>query len=348
MVQRKRKLILMLFAWLSSALPVVGYAQTLHGELSDAGSMHTYAVSDTSATMNAASLMEWGSYTRTTLDGHIPPLSTHLETTPFVISLGLYSSAVLALHYYQLHAWWSNDRGPFHFQEDWPIELQVDKFGHFYGGYMMSYANREALLECGFSDDAAHNWGAALGLTYQLYVEVEDGFSTKWGFSPSDAYADIAGAGYFFMQKQFPVLQNFHEKWTYAPSAFLGKGNIAGQQRTFIDDYEGQSYWWTVDVWNLLSDNAKQHYPNWLQLAVGYSAKHDGSKPSDVPDTREIFIGLDYNIMHIIPKTGSPFVNWIVQTCDNLHFPAPAIQVNPNVHFFIFYPFKFHVGGANF
>ncbi|HLX11668.1 MAG TPA: DUF2279 domain-containing protein, partial [Bacteroidota bacterium] len=206
--------------------------------------------------------------------------------------MGTFAGAIVALHIYQLHAWWSADRGPFHFQEDWPIDLQVDKFGHFYGAYMIGYFSRETLLESGLSDEAASDWGAVMGLTYQLYVETEDGFSTKWGFSPTDAYADIAGAAYFFAQKHVPVLQNFHEKWSYIPSSFLGKGNIPGQTRTAFDDYEGQTFWWTADVWNLLPPDWQSHYPNWLQLAVGYSAKHYGSIPSDVPDTREVFLAL--------------------------------------------------------
>jgi hypothetical protein len=133
----------------------------------------------TDTTHPSAEPMRWASYTRITIDGHLPPNDTHIRTGPFLATLSLYSAAVVGLHLYQAHAWWSDDRGPFHLQEDWPVDLQVDKFGHFFGAYMLSYASREALLESGFTDAEAHPWGAAMGLAYQLYVEVEDGFSTK-------------------------------------------------------------------------------------------------------------------------------------------------------------------------
>jgi hypothetical protein len=283
--------------------------------------------------------MRWGSYTRTTFDGHVPTLQGDINGKNLAIVLGVYSGAILALHYYQLHAWWSGDRGPFHFQEDWPVDLQVDKFGHFFGGYMIGYGSREALLECGLSDEAAHDWGGVMGLFYQLYVETEDGFSTKWGFSPTDAYSDIAGAGYFVAQKHIPFLQNFHEKWTYYPSPFLGKGSIAGQQRTIFDDYQGETFWWTVDVWNLLPPSAQAWYPNWLQIAVAYGAKNYSNDGSDIPDTREVYVGLDYHLLHIIPHTSSSIVNWLVQTLDNFHYPAPALQISPRKRFYFLYPF---------
>ena len=91
--------------------------------------------------------MHWGSYTRVTIDGHVPLVETGVRPVPAAITAAAYLSAFVGLHVYQENAWWKRDRGPFHFEEDWPENLQNDKFGHFYGAYMMSYASREALLE---------------------------------------------------------------------------------------------------------------------------------------------------------------------------------------------------------
>jgi len=313
-------------------------------------SIHMQQVKDTVTVRDTipAGTVRWASYSRTTLDGSLPPPVTRIRTPEFLTTLSLYAGAIVGLHLYQAQAWWRDDRGPFHFQEDWPVDLQVDKFGHFFGAYLLSYASREALLESGFTDGDAHAWGAVMGLAYQLYVEVEDGFSTQWGFSPTDAYADIAGASYFYAQRFVPILQNFHEKWTYWPSPFLGSGSIPGQRRTIFDDYQGQSYWWTVDLWNLLPDRYKNVYPKWLQLAVGYAVMNDSRTPTDIPTTREVFIGFDYNLNHLIPKTNLPAVNWFIQTLDNLHFPAPAFQLAPERRFYILYPIRFHIGGSTF
>jgi hypothetical protein len=305
--------------------------------------------------------MRWASYQRVTFDGHTPLTTTDIKPVGLAITSAVYAGGFLALHIYESNAWWSSDRGPFHFEEDWPENLQNDKFGHFFGAYYMSYFSREALLECGLSDEASHDYGALMGGLYQFYVEINDGFSRSWGFSPTDASADLAGAAFFFAQYHIPVLQNFHEKWSYWPSQFLGSGSIPGQKRTIIDDYNGQSFWWSVDVWNLLPESAQQWWPKWLQVALGYTARKwepylgntpagqasqvvDSRQYTDVADTREIYISLDYNLINLLPKTNLPFINWLIQTADNIHFPAPAIRLTPKFQAFIAFPFQLQIG----
>lgn len=305
--------------------------------------------------------MAWASYQRVTIDGAPPNPHTVIRPVPFAIASTVYLGAMVGLHIYQANAWWKKDRGPFHFQEDWSENLQNDKFGHFFGAYVNSYFIRETLIECGFGQEASHDFGGILGGLYSLFVEIEDGFSTRWGFSPTDAYADLLGAGYFLIQADFPILQNFHEKWNYWPSKFLGSGSIPGQQRTFIDDYQGQSYWWSADVWNMLPANAQSWYPKWLQLSIGYTARKHGiydptgahlaqdpRSTTDVADTREIYFGLDYSLQNLIPKTNIAFIDWLVQTLDNFHFPAPAIRLTPTVKAFLLYPIQLKIGNFNF
>ncbi len=292
--------------------------------------------------------LRWASYERTTMDGRLPAAESRVRTMPMIVTGSLFAAAVIGLHVYQLNAWWKDDRGPFHIQEDWPYDLQIDKFGHFYGSYMISYATREVLLVDGFTDAAAHDWGAVMGLTYELYVETEDGFSTRWGFSPTDAAMDIAGAAYFFLQRRIPVLQNFHEKWSYYPSEFLGSGSIPGQKRTFVDDYQGQSFWWTADVWNLLPEESRGWYPKWLQPAIGYSVKNYDPVPSDVPTIREVYLGLDLSPVHLLPSSTAPFIRWLVQAAENIHLPAPALQIVPETKFHLLYPFRFTWGSRTF
>lgn len=305
--------------------------------------------------------LPWASYYRVTFDGHHPSPENQIRPIPFAITGTLYVGAIVGLHLYQSNAWWSNDRGPFHIEEDWGENLQNDKFGHFFGAYMQSYMMREAMLECGMSDEAASNWASLMGGLYSIYVEVEDGFAKAWGFSPTDAYSDLAGAAYFFAQHHIPVLRNFHEKWNYWPSKFLGSGSLPGQQRTIMDDYQGQSYWWAVDVWNLMPASGKTWWPKWLQVAVGYTARkygiydptgahlaEDPMSTTDLADTREVYLGLDYSLPNLIPKTNIPVLDWFVQTLDNFHFPAPTIRLAPSFHAYFLYPIQFRIGTFNF
>lgn len=286
----------------------------------------------------------WGSYRRTVITGAPLTDSTVIRPLTLAGTAVVYTSAVVGLHIYQSNAWWSNNRTSFHFTEDWSENLQNDKFGHFFGGYLLSYAHREALLASGFSDNAAHHWGALMGLMYQTYVEVEDGYAGSWGFSPSDAYSNLAGASFFLAQYHIPFLRNFHPKWTYYPSRFLGGGSIPGQKRTVIDDYQGQSYWWTIDVWNLLPATYQSSYPKWLQLSFGYIAKkyqpYREGIDTDLPDTREYYVGLDYSLSHLLPEPSSPFLKWLSQTSEYIRWPSPALRLYPNPRLFLLFPLR--------
>lgn len=315
--------------------------QTLVAQWADSSAgnaVRMLSISDSTA------MHSWASYYRTTITGR--PITDTTVIRPFALAMtaGVYTSAIVALHLYQANAWWSNNRTSFHLAEDWGENLQNDKFGHFFGGYLLSYAHREALLASGLSDQAAHHWGATMGLLYQTYVEIEDGYAGSWGFSPSDALSNLAGASFFLGQYHIPFLRNFRPKWTYFPSQFLGGGSIPGQKRTFIDDYQGQSFWWAIDVWNLLPESLQRDYPKWLQLSAGYIAKkYSPYRPgidSDLPDTREFYIGLDYSLSHLLPVPESSLLRWLLQTSEYIRLPAPALRIYPEPRLFILFPFK--------
>src|SRR5450759_4600563 len=76
---------------------------------------------------------------RFTISGDQPRLTTEIKPVTTAIIGGVTLTSIIALHIHQKNAWWNGQRGPFHFQEDWISALQVDKCGHAFGGYMLSY-----------------------------------------------------------------------------------------------------------------------------------------------------------------------------------------------------------------
>jgi len=74
--------------------------------------------------------------------------------------------------------------GSFPFENDWTYALNVDKLGHMYAGYLLSRVFRYSLEWSGFSEHTSTFYGSVLGLSYQLYVEVEDGFHRGTGSVP--------------------------------------------------------------------------------------------------------------------------------------------------------------------
>jgi hypothetical protein len=257
------------------------------------------------------------------------------------------------------------DIGPFHFQEDIKYALWVDKFGHFFGGYATSYTLSEMFQLSGFSWDAATIWGSLLGLSYMTYVEILDGYSTGFGFSPSDFYADFAGAGFFVAQHYFPFLQNFSPKFEYVNPKWLGEYDRMPHD-TFIDNYSAQTFWMSINIRNLFGGVIKEYCPKWLNLAVGYAAYSlsaydyltgEYMYPEKIsyrvnPFTsgnRKLIIALDYDLAKMLPD-GPPFWNWMKQSLNLFKLPSPAIEFGfeGKTKVYLLYPFEFRLSGFRF
>ncbi len=290
---------------------------------------------------------------RYTLDGLLPNEKTEIRPASAAILGGIYLGTLTWLHFHQANAWWSKDRGSFHFQEDWVYALQVDKAGHFYGGYLISYLLSEGMIASGFSWDDGTTWGTILGIAYQTYVETEDGFAKSWGFSPSDWYADAAGSLFFLAQHYVPALQNITPKWQYIPSEWTGKPVLSSRPRTFIDDYNSSTFWWSVNVYNIMPENIKKYWVPWLDISFGYGADAIDAGPTSngPPDqlaTRRYMIGLDYNLVKLLPE-GGWFWNWFRQSLNYIKLPSPALEFKNNVtRFYVMYPFRISIGSLMF
>lgn len=289
---------------------------------------------------------------RHTITGELPNNETKIRPVPAAIVGGVYLGTLVYLHFHQQNAWWSGTRGGFHFQEDWVSALQVDKAGHAFGGYIMNYMLTEGLAASGFSWRTSNVLGTVLGLSYQTYIEVEDGFAKDWGFSPSDWAFDALGPIFHLSQHFVPALQNITPKWQYIPSEWTGKPVIM-RPRTFIDDYNSSTFWWSVNMYDLLPEKGQKFWPRWLNLAVGYGgdaidANPDPNGPPDQLSVRRYIVGLDFNLIRLFPDTGG-FTDWAKQTLNFIKLPAPAIEfTRGGTRFHLLYPFRISIGDIRF
>lgn len=289
---------------------------------------------------------------RYTIDGESPRLTTKIKPVTASIVGGVVLVSGIILHFNQQNAWWSNQRGGFHFTEDWVSALQVDKMGHAFGGYLMAYGMDEALRTSGIDYKTSSILGSAFAVGYQTYVEIEDGFAHDWGFSPSDLYFDIMGPAFYLAQHYVPALQNITPKWQYVPTDWVQKSSLK-RPKTFIDDYNSSTFWYSINVYNILPDNAKKYWVPWLNLAVGYGADATDEQtslegPPDQLSKRRYTLSLDYNLVHLLPE-GGYFWNWFRQTLNYIKLPSPALEFSSNgTRFHLLYPFKFDLGGLKF
>lgn len=299
----------------------------------------------------------YANHPRYTIDGSLPNMTTKIRPIPAAILGGTLTGIFIVQHALQQNTIWK-ETGPFNILEDGQWSYYLDKGGHFYGTYMPSYLLSECLISSGFSWDMSVILGSVLGLCYTGYVEVLDGYSTGFGFSPSDFGADVLGAGFFLAQHYVPFLQNFTPKFMYVKPSWLGELNRKPHD-SFIDDYSSQTFWMSVNVHNLLPSDLKKYWPKWLELNFGYavyslcdptSYKDFGCDPSrSYPisnygwGNRKFLISLDYNLIQAIPDTWN-FPNWLRQGLNNFKLPSPTLEIGEITKFYLLYPFPIKLG----
>ena len=228
-----------------------------------------------------------------------------------------------------------------------------DKAGHVFGAYITSTVFSEGMYASGFDKDWAVISGGAFGLALQTYIEIMDGYGVAWGFSWSDWYADVAGSAFYVAQEYIPFLQNFTPKFMYFPSDWTGDIG-RDHAEVFIDDYSSHTFWLSMNVQNMLPESAKDYWPDWLELSVGYAARNlcDGylypCDPKQSPfvtdgvyGRRKIILALDYNMVKLLPD-GPNAWNWFKQTLNYIKFPSPAVEFDlegAEPRFMLVYPF---------
>lgn len=245
---------------------------------------------------------------------------------------GTLGAGSLAFHLWQKNAWWADEhRTRFHFHDDGGYALHLDKVGHFHATYFEALVIGRSFRWSGLTEPQAALAGALGALALQTHVEIEDGFNALWGFDVYDMAANVLGAGFFYARERVPALQPFVPKWSYWPARVTSgrDGAIPEQPNTFIDDYAGQHMWIAVRVHDLLPDEARPFWPDWLNVAGGVSGRHLQTDRA----RREYFLALDVDLARLFPQD-----TWLgqqlVEVGNALHLPAPAVRVSPGVTFF--------------
>jgi len=122
-------------------LPASSYAE--HCGVAAAGDLLTAQSDDTVAAFGAPRTIPWHEFTwaghqRYTIDGQ-PPLRES-RINPYTLSAAgsIYVGIMVGLHLYQKATIW-NERAEFRVIEDGSYARGVDKLGHIYGAYVLSF-----------------------------------------------------------------------------------------------------------------------------------------------------------------------------------------------------------------
>ncbi len=255
------------------------------------------------------------------------PLNTEVDYTMLAGMGALTLGAGIAVHVYQANAWWKDQRQSFRFVNDWNYALWIDKIGHFYGTNLLAHGFSGGLEAANVQSEQSAIYSSILALSFQMYVEIEDGFGARWGFSPGDAAADVLGAAYYLGQYYYPVLKHFQPRVSYWPSEKYRSNQH--QDGNIIDDYEGQKYWISIRMKEILPKNFAEYWPAFLMLSVGMGVSDlDGAGGG----TREFYVAFDFDA-ETIPLHGK-FWQFVKNTLNYQHFPMPGIRITPTAAFF--------------
>lgn len=235
-------------------------------------------------------------------------------------------------------------RSSFHFFNDNDEWEQMDKFGHAWTAYNVGRVSGEMWAWTGLPRKKSVIYGGISAIAYQSIIEIQDGFSSEWGFSWGDMTANVIGAAAYVSQELGWKDQRIQIKLSYWPYDYPGglsdrRNQLFGKslaERT-LKDYNSQTYWISV---NLKSFFPRSVLPAWLNASVGYSA--DGMlggvenkwidkqgnhfDRTDIPRIRRFLIAPDIDLTKI--KTNSKILKTIFFTFNILKIPAPAIELN--------------------
>ena len=253
----------------------------------------------------------------------LPPATADPALNPWRIAAvtGLSVGGGLAVLETQRRRWWEDRSPEFRIQNDWEYVRWSDKFGHIYSSAFFTRFYRTSFRWAGLEERDAVLWGAGAAWTQMLYYEVLDGYGPQWGFSPGDIAFNTIGVGFTTAKAFVPALEPFTFKASYWPSGWEGKN--------FTDDYAGQTIWLAANLRALAPEAAKDVFPEWLGLAVGYGARDLDER--EFLTTSVVYLALDIE-PSILPFEG-PVWETIAGWLRYGHFPAPGIRLTPRPAF---------------
>ncbi len=169
----------------------------------------------------------------------------------------------------------------------------ADKFGHLYANYAGVRLLTPLFETAGNSRDASVS--LALWSTLGVYtaVEVIDGFSRKWNFSPQDAIANLGGVLLGRALETHPELDailDFRLDYRRSPRSpdFDPFGDYSAEKFLFVVKADG---------FPALREN---RYLRYLEVAAGYGTRGYGSAEQHYRDT---YVGLSLNLARLLADT---------------------------------------------
>jgi uncharacterized protein YfiM (DUF2279 family) len=216
--------------------------------------------------------------------------------------------------------------------------MQMDKAGHAFSAYYLSYTGIESAKWAGVSAKNQWKWGL-MGVIFQTPIEVFDGFSQGWGASTGDLIANTVGSALCIGQEALWQDQFIKLKFSYSPSQYAAlRPNTLGNslQTSLLKDYNAQTYWLTYSP-------LKKTKVAYLGLALGMGANgliggyenkwFDKSSKQQIDRTdllryRQYYLALDFDFTKL--KTKSKALKKVFFVLNCIKVPSPTLEWSQN------------------
>lgn len=262
-----------------------------------------------------------------------------------VASLAVATYAVAYIFVFE-KGWWGDKGSNFHFENDFDYALNLDKFGHFAAGVAIGELFYEGYRWAGISEFKSYLFAGLSAMSTHIAIDVKDGFSPEWGFSIFDVLSGTLGGFLPMAERYVPIFKYVDLKWSYwlNSRAYYDQDKYKNTRKTssakiFTDDYVNWTFWASFKIYRMLPKAARKYYPSWLAIATGLSIDDGAFSHGKQEAHRELYIALDYDLESFRPQ--SRMARTIIKTLNYIKFPAPAIQVYPEFHWYLLYPIKF-------
>jgi hypothetical protein len=235
---------------------------------------------------------------------------------------------------------WYRDfpRSGFHFHNDLPDWLQMDKVAHAANAYQLSRLSYYTFRWSGLNNNYAAIWGSISGNIFLTTVEIMDGFSAEWGASLSDFAANTLGSLSFFAQQMAWQEQKIVWKYSFSQSGLQRyRPDLLGSNlpENILKDYNGLTFWLSFNISALTGGN--NSIPPWLNVALGYGAMGMLGGRENPADHNEILLPqmARYRQFYLAPDidfaripTQNQTLKQILNTINFIKLPTPALEYN--------------------
>lgn len=246
----------------------------------------------------------------------------------------LTSTAIGLTSYYFLNQLWyaQYPQTHFHLFDDGNEWMQMDKMGHAFTSYQIGNQLYPSFLRTGYNEKESARYAALTGWSYMLGIEILDGFSSQWGFSPYDIAANSAGSFLYWIQQEKWGEQKINLKYSFYPTRFseINPSQLGENfQQHILKDYNGQTYWLSFNSTLLFSKN--NTFRDAINFNIGYSttemirAKTNNNLVNNFHPTREFLFSFDADLNRV--KWKRKGMKKVARILSVIKIPLPTLEI---------------------